>query len=171
MFMRTLTAGRGFFYALSNKSVVWDWTLKLYTFSLSVAATVAHFHCLLICYLYCTSIKVKGAFQASSLLPMGAWSSSLPLDVLAPRLICNAFRPAPLHYVAFASYCLCIASARLAPFFTLPSIHPPTSSPFSSLALLNLHPRHPSLSPVSGWCRSEGAWQWAVVQTRQYMAQ
>lgn len=125
------------FHSASNKSVRWNYS------HFSFAATVAHFQCVLICYLYYTSIKAKGTFHARP--PWGV--TAFPWTSLQ-CLICNASPTAPLHYVAFASYCLCIASARLVPF-SLPPL------PFFPLVI----PPPLSLSPVSGWCQSAAAWQ------------
>lgn len=102
-------------------------------FSISSAATVAHFHFALICNLSRMSVKVKGALSASSLVPVTGSEQQPPLGRPCP--VSSAMPPpAPLHYVAFASYCLCIASARSAsisppitPLFTCPSTSPSLS--------------------------------------------
>ena len=99
-----------------------------------------HFNCKLICNLYSVSIKVKSEFQA---YPRRRWrgARSKQPSLGRPCPVSSAMPPpAPLHYVAFASYCLCIASARLAPVL-FPVFF---SCPFFFIHLLLLS-RHPSL--------------------------
>lgn len=123
---------------MSNKSVRWDYS------HFSFAAPVAHFQCVLICYLYCTSIKAKGTFHPRN--PWGLGVTAFPWTSLQ-CLICNASPTAPLHYVPFASYCLCIASARLVPFSLPPlPLSSPSSSPSLSLSSVRLVPISSSLA-------------------------
>lgn len=149
-----------FMMCRTNLSSVWAFGQPV---SLSFAAPVAHFHCILICYLYHASIKVKGSLEAASLVSIRAWSNNLPLDVLAP----SHLQCLPQHH------CIMLHLHRIAsalplqdrpPFHSPPLLPSPTHPlplPLSCFALF-ISPSistPSSLSPVSGWCQSAGAWQ------------
>lgn len=86
------------------------------------------------------SIKVKGALQASSRVPMGAQSNSLFLDVLAlSHLQCL-----PQHH------CIMLHLHRVAsalPLQDWPPFHSPPLLSFHPSPLLPFHIPHPPSSP------------------------
>lgn len=111
----------------------------------SVRRDLAHFSFAACCctfpitrYLNYASIKAKGAFQASSRgTPMGTWTSSLALDVLAQSHL-QCFCPhhrimLHLHHIASA-----LPLQGLSPFFCYPLflIFPPRHPPLSCVRLV-----------------------------------
>lgn len=99
----------------------------------------------------------------SSIIPWGTWTSgpSLPSDVLAKSHLQPPPPPALLHYVAFASYCLCIASARPAPLFFCYRLFllfpPPSSSCVSLVALGRGHGSDAVVQPGQDGARDRSA--------------
>lgn len=112
-----------------------------------------------LCYLYdgFAGALTIHFIHAPPFYPVGFREAAFPWTSLH-RLICNAPPPIPLlrtpptpplHYVAFASYCLCIASARLV-------LHPQPPLYFSLCPLhlcssVGSMPIFSSLAARDGW--------------------